>query len=335
LRILFHVIQFAHVEYPQQKDKGDEFVKSIMQDYVDIQGSNGMRVLNGVLDLETHSTRNVVLRDMTEDFWQKVIEATSTHRVCALGTPGIGKTTTTCILIRLLLEQKITVLYRVLGIHNDGFVYMFTPMSKEPIEVDVNVIEEKNFSSWHPEANMTTIYYVVDPGKNLEKNCDLDSNYLGKVIIVASPDSNHWGGTQFWKQRGKSMTGTFLYNPVWRLDELIAAKEHFKYSLNEEEIRNRYEKVGGIPRHIFTDNVTFRGILRDQFFALNKLNKNQLQKMSSNDWDSVHTFDRSQPSSALMVYECPDNSYRKFNVAVASPHVLTDILKRNEMYMWM
>jgi ABC-type glutathione transport system ATPase component len=75
--------------------------------------TSGMHVLRTVVDLESNTTCNVVLRSIIQNFWQMVIGATETYRVCVVGTPGIGKTTTTCILIRLLLTQKKTVVYHV------------------------------------------------------------------------------------------------------------------------------------------------------------------------------------------------------------------------------
>ena len=66
---------------------------------------SAMKVLRNVVDLETGIIGNVIIRSSTEDFWLKVIDATRTYRVCALGTPGIGKSTATCILVRLLLEK--------------------------------------------------------------------------------------------------------------------------------------------------------------------------------------------------------------------------------------
>jgi hypothetical protein len=93
------------VEDPHTVNTGRLFVESIMKDYVPILNSDGMQVLRDVLNLETHKRRNVVLRKITEDFWQKVIDASEKDRICALGTPGIGKSYTTCILIRLLLKQ--------------------------------------------------------------------------------------------------------------------------------------------------------------------------------------------------------------------------------------
>ena len=107
----------------------------------DIPATNGMNVLCNVTNIESGKSSNVIIRSITENFWLQVIEATKTHRVCALGTPGIGKTTTTCILIRLLLKQNKTVVYRVRGHGEKGFVYMFTPrMGSSEEVVDVRVI---------------------------------------------------------------------------------------------------------------------------------------------------------------------------------------------------
>jgi pantothenate kinase len=91
--------------------KGKSYVASIMAPYKNIPNSD-MEVLQGVLDLDTGKSYDLVLRNMTEDYWRKVIEQCKAFRICAVGTPGIGKTTTTCILIRLLLKQNDTVVYQ-------------------------------------------------------------------------------------------------------------------------------------------------------------------------------------------------------------------------------
>ena len=92
------------------------------------------------------TSKNVILRsNITEEFWQEVIAATSDYRVCAVGTPGIGKTTSTCILIRLLLKQQQTVVYHVRTDEKDGYVYMFAPPVEKNGDVDVQVIPEAQF----------------------------------------------------------------------------------------------------------------------------------------------------------------------------------------------
>ena len=208
--------------YPKQIKKGQLFIELIMQPYEDIPNSDNMRVLNNVISFEGTSTRNVIIRGhITEEFWQSVIDATEDYRVCALGSPGIGKTTSTCILIRLLLQQKHTVLYHVRRLKNNGFVYMFIPALEPSSNCDVKVFRENQFDYIDDEFNNT--YYVVDPGKTND-NCDLDADFEGKVIIVSSPNQGHWGNSEFEKERD-GVSGTFRFYPVWEVHELLAARK--------------------------------------------------------------------------------------------------------------
>ena len=84
-----------------------------------VPNSKGMRVLEeGVVHLETTEVAQlVVLRNITVLFWQACINTVDTrdehNRVCAVGTPGLGKTITTSVLIRMLLKKGPTVVYLV------------------------------------------------------------------------------------------------------------------------------------------------------------------------------------------------------------------------------
>lgn len=318
-------------EYPKQQEIGQAFIKSIMQDYEDIPESNGMRVLRDVESLEVMDKTDVVVRSITEDFWQSVIDATAEYRVCAVGTPGIGKTTTTCILIRLLLQQGKKVVYRVLGNENDGYVYMFIPPSNTGTssDVNVNVIEEIDFKYWHAEVNSEDVYYVVDPGKTKKRSCDLNSNYVGKVIIVASPDEGHWGWGEFIKIRRK-VKGTFLYFPVWSVDELLSSRDFFDINMDETVIYNRYEEVGGIPRFIFATQEDYDAVLRSQERAINCLTDKQIQLLALNDAYAAHTFGENQPQSIIMVYKYCGMNFKKFSVEVSS-HRVMQLLVTNKM----
>ena len=76
-----------------------------------------MKSCRDTLTIKGDQMSHDVLRNITEEVLHKVIKATKVHRICALGTPGVGKTTTTCIFIWLLLEQKKTVVYQICGIN--------------------------------------------------------------------------------------------------------------------------------------------------------------------------------------------------------------------------
>ena len=102
----------------QALDIGRAFAKSIMQgEYEPIPDSDGMSVLRNVVQLHSGKALDVVLRFNTIPFWQRCLDVGNTpgmrYRVAAIGSPGIGKTTTTPILIRMLLEQGKTVVYLI------------------------------------------------------------------------------------------------------------------------------------------------------------------------------------------------------------------------------
>ena len=198
---------------------GKLFIQSIMkpyeEPYKDILDIDNMRVLRDVLSLEAAGMNNVIIRyKITEEFWSAVIATTIEYRVCAVGTPGIGKTMSTCILIRLLLQQRKTVLFQIRTKEKEGFVYLFTPQAGSTTEIDVQVERERKFNRLDLKYNHQTIYYVVDPGKTRD-DCDPPNEFLGKVIIVASPDEGHWGKSNFQKERS-GVSGFFLFYPVWK-----------------------------------------------------------------------------------------------------------------------
>jgi hypothetical protein len=94
------------------------FIKSLMQaKYKDIPGSGGMQVLKNIYRLESGESKDIVVRNCTIPFWEECIKVVNTpnrrDRVAAIGTPGTGKTTSTPILIRMLLERNETALYLV------------------------------------------------------------------------------------------------------------------------------------------------------------------------------------------------------------------------------
>lgn len=107
----------------------EAFIKSIMVKYKSIPKSQGMFVLRDVVDLESGELQDIVIRNITELFWQACINTVNTpnkrYRVCAVGTTGTGKTTSTPILIRMLLKEKRTVVYLPRTEMEDEWYYEF------------------------------------------------------------------------------------------------------------------------------------------------------------------------------------------------------------------
>jgi hypothetical protein len=139
----------SHLSASEHHAHGKSYVDSIMKPYEEIPNSNGMKLLRDVSHIDFGSKYNIVVRTMMEDFWHKVITAADSYRVCVLGLPGIGKSMSTCILIRLLLTQQETVVFRVcrrdsLGCTKNDHFYVFTP-SMSSHDIDVKVIAETEF----------------------------------------------------------------------------------------------------------------------------------------------------------------------------------------------
>ena len=73
MSILLPVVKLVFFQrYSEQIQRGQDFVESIMKDYEDIPNSNGMKVLRNAMNLETGKSSNVVIRNITENFWKKV-----------------------------------------------------------------------------------------------------------------------------------------------------------------------------------------------------------------------------------------------------------------------
>jgi hypothetical protein len=153
-------------------------VESIMgQEPEKIPGSDGMSVMRKVLNLERAATAaDVVIRNVTGPLWQACIDAvdppprdsrqadapTIQRRVCAVGTPGIGKSTCTPVVIKMLLERKKTVVYRVRSEDNDEGIYEFIPGSGGGDPVAANVYPAQAFRSGIASLSEASTFYVVD-----------------------------------------------------------------------------------------------------------------------------------------------------------------------------
>jgi hypothetical protein len=324
-------------------EKGKAYCTAIMKDYEEIQGSDDMKVIRDVPNLEAFGATNVVIRNITEDFWDKIIKLTETkghqYSVCAVGTPGIGTTTATAVLIRKLLLMNRTVVYHVRTIKLSGWVYEFTPVlatEETTFSVNVKVIREKDFAyntvdSLNYFKEGAPNYYVVDPGKTKDDCCP-DDSFQGRFILVSSPDEGHWGGNQFGKQKGTS-GGLFRIFPLWNLKELLSARQYIKADMSADEVEQRYLQVGGVPGNVFATELGFSGVLMTQTYAINALTKDQLQDIAQRGWNVMSAFSRMQHQSAIMGYERSGDDYAQRNVTPISTMVRDTVNTKCQMLL--
>jgi hypothetical protein len=308
------------------KINAEAFAESIMREPEPIAGSDGMSMLRDVVMLgKTGGLINVFLRKITVPFWQACIDLVNMpdarYRVCAVGSPGIGKTTCTPVLIRMLLKRQATVVYLIRSVEETRFYYEFVPNANG--SVTTNVYPETERTPNIESLNSESTYYVVDPGPTKD-SCNPSNNFQAKVVIVASPDSRHWGNSEFRKARLPGpVEGFFKFFPVWELSELLAARMFFEVPIPEEVVLQRYSEVGGFPRYIFAKQFSYDAALVDQGKNINALTWEQVEKIGKNEVNFLDSMSPLQPKGALLAYvKSPnDDTFHVPTVAFASPLV--------------
>ena len=317
-------------------NRGRDFAASIMKDIEKIPESNGMRIMRGVKNLISGMEYNIIIRKITQPFWDECIkEVTTTDswvRVCAVGTPGIGKTTSTPFLIRMLLQEKHTVVYRL---RSEDYFWEFQWNDEDGYVVNV-----------HPEdvrlsdidcLNKDSTFYIVDP-MSTSTSCFPPYSLAARTIIVSSPDETHWGGKEFIKRRER-VVGRFRYFPLWTLDELLMARPYFESpALTVAEVEDRFRLFGGVPRHVFSDDQDFRASSQSQDDAISALTAVQAEQIVKGEMDDVGSFSRNPPKTAIVGYakiwtpeEIPFSSRQ---VEIVSPLVAEKISKKFMAQLW-
>ena len=152
----------------------EKFLASTLKDLAESEEQTIKGVMVGVSDPHTGFAQNVIIREADHAFWNHLLDGLAIEkettslvqkRVAAVGTPGIGKSTTADYAIRQLLVWKKTVVYLQRSVDQDGYYIQFSPSKEVGGEVDIQSIPETTPPVHIPSLNKTDTYYVIDPGK--------------------------------------------------------------------------------------------------------------------------------------------------------------------------
>jgi hypothetical protein len=326
-----------------------DFLKSIQQEMEPIPNSGGMHILHNVVLLEGEDTGPLIVRKSTEPFWNAVLETfretyvdgRSLYRVCVVGTPGIGKTTTTPILIRILLKRRKTVVYFIRRPEGEGYYFEFKPEEGQHNGnvINVNVYNESEKKEISSLQNVET-YYIVDPSISKD-SCDKGCTFKPKLIIVTSPDERHWGESSFGKS-SHYFSGIFKYMPLWELNEIIYATPFLLSddpdlleSQRVQEVTDKYRLFGGVPRLIFERKSNLEYDLNDQLDSINSLTVEQAKLSLEKAPQLVNNRQKNQPTSHVLHYNSTSDSlFDRCTTCVASDFVFEQICRKFLKYLW-
>jgi hypothetical protein len=319
--------------------RGQAFVDRLMAENAikDIPDADGMRVIYNLPllhppGLESDAQCDLVIRRVTEPFWSACVHFAleGSGRVCAVGAPGIGKTTSIPFLIYLLLSMERTVVYLLRTKANNNWYYEFTLTPQASMPYSCQIYPEATVPSDIPSLKDPESFFIIDPGSTTDSS---DPEALeAKLIIVSSPNSKHWGGGSFSKIGPGYYGGTFMYYPIWSLDELLAAQSILNKELTELAVRQRYFNIGGVPRHIFYG---YEDALRAQGLAINKLTTAQTVEFVSSNVDGVLTIEEDEPKSALYGLTSSEKTqFREFSAVPVSTGVMAKIFEKFLRNIW-
>jgi hypothetical protein len=242
------------MEGAKQKEarmQAQEFIDTLMTaDFEPIPDSGGMTYLRDILNLETGRRGPLIVRTMTNDFWDTCIDLVNMPgrncRVVAVGTPGIGKTASTSILIRKLLKAGHTVVYLIRTASGMSWFYQFTAKGGEYV---AEVFPEAGGWDSVPSLESRYTYYIVDPGDTTD-SCYPPPTLNPKFILVTAPNSDHWGGSALHRCTD-IVRGIRRYYPIWTKEELDAARPIMAPGLSDALYGQRFLMFGGVPARTF------------------------------------------------------------------------------------
>ena len=293
-------------------------------------------VLRDVPDPYTGRTSNVVVRNADNAFWTNCIaelnDPEKRDRVAVVGTPGIGKSTTAFFLVKLLLQQGKTVVYLRCSKKETNHYVQLIP-TDDVVESNLRIYPESTKQTEIDALYDPNTYFIVDPGET-KTNCDPEGDVAARVIIVASPDERHWGGSAFTKRTELGNSGgMFRYFPPWTMAELIGgSKELRRAEVTEEQVANLFQTFGGIPRQVFFP-VDERENKEELQRKVNALTEQQVKDLVQGHVNFHAGFGVDQPHGGIVIFK-PVDRYFKVELELASDFVLQQVRRRFMSGLW-
>jgi hypothetical protein len=224
----------SHEKLKIAKDFVDKLIHTKLDDALPrVQPNHEMRVIADLPVLGGPAKMDLVIREVNKFLWLQALALADPGkedlRICIFGTPGVGKSASIPHLIRFILQQNRSVVYLMRDKERLSWYYEFIPTNDENMPYNCSVYPE----STHPYdiacLKDKQACYIIDSGDTVD-DCIPRNELQARVIIVASADDKHWGGSNFFKENYnggyQAKGGTLLCYSLWSLGELLSAREY-------------------------------------------------------------------------------------------------------------
>jgi hypothetical protein len=273
---------------------------------------HGMKPENGFLkfydelDLLPETMKELYIRKAYEDLFQIICNNLNSenetkkriHRMAITGTPGTGKS--------MFLFY---ILWRLANMEAPKTVILRRQMNHESIYVF------QNDGCWIASSNADIRMFLNDPTTwYLTDDLQPPPNVVKAItILVSSPMKKYYS-----KFLEYSSVPLLHYLPTWSLEELKRVAD--VYSIPLEEVENRFNLIGGIPRYVLEKNVDLEEHIKK---AIRKMSLHRLIPIALGEGALDD-----QIGHQIVHFKVEPPCYTQFSMIMASEYVKNKVLEK-------
>eukprot|EP00978_Attheya_sp_CCMP212_P033979 scaffold140115_cov44-Attheya_sp.AAC.6 len=313
------------------------FIKALMgTEKKFLDGSPDVGYLEDIPMLISGQKKTIVLTQEVEQFWEACFQSSQTHRVCAVGSPGAGKSLTMLYLIRILLENEKKVVYMNRTQEKDSYYYAWKKGEdgNYTTTVYLEALPIKQVISVANGDRVGDTYFLCDPGMTLT-SCNPSSSLNASVVINASGDDRHWGGKEFTKEKEDPgvQFGVKMVFPLPKRRQLLDACHLFSVSATRKQVEERHRMFGSIPRNVFANQNLVAALLRQQETDLAMMSSDMTRRIVNNTAE-LNTSSQNCPPSSIMGITSDPKDFAAQKAIYISDLVAENVAKKHIKDMW-
>jgi hypothetical protein len=243
--------------------------------------------------------------------------------VICIGSPGIGKSFSLLFLLHMYLRAGMTVVFESVELK---CMWVFSGEHKEVRRLEEPRFGANDLKKLIPELYDPSTIYLFDPARTASTTAAQVLPVPAFRVAAASPNPAHYSQTV--KGPGVEMIC------VTALTAEVAVVQGGALGVEESVVLHRYEKVGGVARHLFDKRRFEAAVSRQNEVLLGASLKHFGAGMLAPD----HSLDTGSSASSKLFHMVPSDDRREFTIEPLTPslgrRIVTHLTGRDLTELW-
>ena len=243
--------------------------------------------------------------------------------VICIGSPGIGKSFSLLFLLHMYLRAGMTVVFESVELK---CMWVFSGEHKEVRRLKEPRFGANDLEKLIPELYDPSTIYLFDPARTASTTAAQVLPVPAFRVVAASPNPAHYSQTV--KGPGVEMIC------VTALTAEVAVVQGGALGVEESVVLHRYEKVGGVARHLFDKRRFEAAVSRQNEVLLGASLKHFGAGMLAPD----HSLDTGSSASSKLFHMVPSDDRREFTIEPLTPslgrRIVTHLTGRDLTELW-